>query len=101
VTGFRKGVQVDSTTFTVNTSGPTLETLFSHDLNRVTFHSFRRNQRDWVGTERNSFSTSDHHAHLAALGRSPVEQRNPGSVNLGDDAARLCGAGLCRFLIAA
>jgi hypothetical protein len=32
-----------------------------------------------VGTERNSFSTSDHHAHLGALGRSPVEQRNPGS----------------------
>jgi hypothetical protein len=39
VTGFRKGVQVDSTTFTVNASGPTLETL-NWDVNRVTFHSF-------------------------------------------------------------
>jgi hypothetical protein len=27
VTGFRQGVQVDSTTFTVNAPGPTLETL--------------------------------------------------------------------------
>ena len=39
VTGFRQGVQVDSTTFTVNASGPTLETL-NWDVNRVTFHSF-------------------------------------------------------------
>jgi len=39
VTGFRKGVQVDSTTFTVNSTGPTLETL-NWDVNRVTFVSF-------------------------------------------------------------
>ena len=39
VTGFRKGVQVDSTTFTVNSTGPTLETL-NWDVNSVTFHSF-------------------------------------------------------------
>jgi len=45
VTGFRKGVQVDRTTFTVNTSGPTLETL-NWDVNGVAFHSFdgERNQ---------------------------------------------------------
>ncbi len=39
VTGFSKGVQVDSTTFTVNSTGPTLETL-NWDVNSVTFHSF-------------------------------------------------------------
>ncbi len=39
VTGFRQGVQVDSTTFTVNTSAPTLETL-NWDVNGVSFHSF-------------------------------------------------------------
>ena len=32
-------MQVDSTTFTVNAPGPTLETL-NWDVNRVTFHSF-------------------------------------------------------------
>ena len=39
VTGFRDGVQVNTTTFTVNASGPMLETL-DWDVNRVTFHSF-------------------------------------------------------------
>jgi hypothetical protein len=39
VTGFRNGAQVNTTTFRVNASGPTLETL-NWDVNRVTFHSF-------------------------------------------------------------
>jgi hypothetical protein len=39
VTGIANGVEVDSTTFTVNASGPTLETLH-WDVNKVTFHSF-------------------------------------------------------------
>jgi hypothetical protein len=39
VNGFSDGALVDSTTFTVNASGPTLETL-NWDVNRVTFHSF-------------------------------------------------------------
>ena len=39
VTGMAKGVEVDSTTFTVNASAPTLETL-DWDVNKVTFRSF-------------------------------------------------------------
>ena len=39
VSGVANGVQVDSTTFTVNASGPTQET-FDWDVNKVTFHSF-------------------------------------------------------------
>jgi hypothetical protein len=39
VTGIANGVQVDRTTFTVNASGPTLETL-DWDVNEVSFHSF-------------------------------------------------------------
>jgi hypothetical protein len=39
VTGYLSGVMVDSTTLTVNTSGPTLET-FNWDVNKVVFDSF-------------------------------------------------------------
>ncbi len=39
VTGELNGVVVHSTTLTVNTSGPTLET-FNWDVNKVVFHSF-------------------------------------------------------------
>ncbi len=39
VTGFRHNVEVDSTTFIVNASGPTLETL-DWEVNKVTFRSF-------------------------------------------------------------
>ena len=38
VTAYRKGVKVDSETFTVNTEAPTLET-FDWDVNEVAFHS--------------------------------------------------------------
>lgn len=39
VTGELNGVVVDSTTLTVNTSGPTLETLNWTDVNKVVFQS--------------------------------------------------------------
>ena len=39
VTGELNGVAVDSTTLTVNPSGPTVET-FGWDVNKVVFHSF-------------------------------------------------------------
>lgn len=40
VTGSLNGVQVDTTTFTVNTSGPTLETFNWSNIDSVTFTSF-------------------------------------------------------------
>jgi hypothetical protein len=50
VTGFRNDVQVDSATFTVDTTGPTLETL-DWDVNRVVFST-----GDGRGGDKNKFA---------------------------------------------